>query len=195
MNIRGLFVTVGLMLCCSTAMAQTASEIARIRAAAPYEQLRAKVPGLTRADYDRAVRQLAASRATSTRSYLGRYSTNPYDPQSTSNPYGSYGSRYSPQSINNPYGTYGSPYSSKSVTNPYTSGGPRLYGQDGTYLGRMNSNRYDPESISNPYGRYGSPYSPNSINNRFGRYGSPYSPYSPNNPYSTEAPVIIDDDN
>lgn len=115
--------------------------------------------------------------------YLGNLSRNEYDLNSTSNPYGQYGSPYAPQSINNPYSTYGSPYSPDGVRNPYTSGGPGIYARDGTYLGRMNANRYDPESISNPYGRYGSRYSPNSINNPYGTYGSPYSTMSPNNPY------------
>ena len=44
--------------------------------------------------------------------YRGRLSTNRYDPDSTRNPYGQYGSRYSPDSINNPYGA-GSPYSTE----------------------------------------------------------------------------------
>lgn len=60
--------------------------------------------------------------------YLGNLSRNPYDPNSTSNPYGRYGSRYSPDSINNPYGRYGSPYSSQSPNNPYGQGG-RVYGR------------------------------------------------------------------
>jgi hypothetical protein len=42
--------------------------------------------------------------------YLGNFSANQYDPNSTSNPYGRYGSPYSPDSINNPYGA-GNPYS------------------------------------------------------------------------------------
>lgn len=125
--------------------------------------------------------------------YLGRLSSNPYDPESVSNPYGRYGSKYSPTSINNPYGTYGNPYSAKSVTNPYTLGGPRIVAQDGTYLGRLNSNPYDPESVSNPYGRYGSRYGPDSVNNPYGRYGSRYSSESPRNPYATRPPVIVDD--
>ena len=54
--------------------------------------------------------------------YLGNLSSNPYDPNSTSNPYGQYGSPYSDKSINNPYGTYGSPYSSQSPNNPYSTG-------------------------------------------------------------------------
>ncbi len=56
--------------------------------------------------------------------YLGDLSANPYAPNSTSNPYGQYGSRYSPDSINNPYGQYGSPYSSDSANNPYATGAP-----------------------------------------------------------------------
>jgi len=55
---------------------------------------------------------------------LGTLSDNPYDPDSTSNPYGRYGSRYSPDSINNPYGQYGSPYSPDSPNNPYAPGAP-----------------------------------------------------------------------
>ena len=51
--------------------------------------------------------------------YLGNYSANPNNSNSTSNPYGA-GSPYNANSINNTSGTYGSPYSSKSATNPYT---------------------------------------------------------------------------
>lgn len=36
--------------------------------------------------------------------YLGNLNSNPYDPNSVSNPYGRYGSPYSQQSPNNPYG-------------------------------------------------------------------------------------------
>jgi hypothetical protein len=36
--------------------------------------------------------------------YKGRLSINPYEADSTSNPYGRYGSPYSPDSINNAYG-------------------------------------------------------------------------------------------
>lgn len=39
---------------------------------------------------------------------LGNYSANPYNPKSTSNPYGTYGSPCL-KSINNAYGTYGRP--------------------------------------------------------------------------------------
>ena len=40
--------------------------------------------------------------------YIGNYSSNPYAPNSTSNPYGS-GSPYDANSVNNSYGKYGSP--------------------------------------------------------------------------------------
>lgn len=53
--------------------------------------------------------------------YLGTLSSNRYDPDSVSNPYGRYGSRYSPESINNPYGQYGSRYSPDSASNPYAT--------------------------------------------------------------------------
>ena len=52
---------------------------------------------------------------------LASLSTNPYDPDSTSNPYGRYGSPFSPDSIKNPFGA-GNPYSPSSPTNPYGHG-------------------------------------------------------------------------
>ena len=114
--------------------------------------------------------------------YIGNYSKNPYNSDSTSNPYGRYGSPYSSDSINNPYGQYGSPYSNRSATNPYATDAPKLYDSQGGYHGRLSTNPYDSESTSNPYGRYGSPYSTDSINNPYGA-GSPYRSNSPNNPY------------
>jgi hypothetical protein len=44
---------------------------------------------------------------------IGKLSENPYNPDSTSNPYGEYGSEYSPDSVNNPYGRYGSRFSNE----------------------------------------------------------------------------------
>ena len=123
--------------------------------------------------------------------YLGKLSSNRYDAQSVSNPYGAYGSPHSPTSVNNQFGTYGSPFSPLSVNNPYAVSAPRLYASDGTYLGRLSANRFDPESVSNPFGAYGNPFSPTSINNQFSPYGSRFSPMSPRNPYSTLAPRII----
>src|SRR4029077_19362772 len=53
--------------------------------------------------------------------YRGKLSANPYDPDSTTNPYGRYGSPFSPDSIKNPFGA-GNPYSPSSPTNPYGRG-------------------------------------------------------------------------
>jgi len=114
--------------------------------------------------------------------YLGNFSINPYNSNSTSNPYGKYGSPYSSESINNPYSKYGNPYSPNSVNNPYATKTPKLYDEKGNYRGKLSSNPYDPESISNPYGKYGSKFSSESINNPYGA-GSPYKSDSPTNPY------------
>ncbi len=118
---------------------------------------------------------------------LGVLSANPYLPGSTAND----ANRLDPRSVTNPYGAYGSPYSPTSATNPYTTTAPKLYGQDGKYLGKLSANPYDPDSTSNPYGRYGSPYSPTSVTNPYGVYGSPHSPLSATNPYATKPPVIV----
>jgi len=123
--------------------------------------------------------------------YLGNLSSNPYDPNSISNPYGA-GNPYNPNSITNPYGKYGNPYSPYSATNPYSTNAPRLYDSQGNYRGRLSNNPYDPDSISNPYGRYGNPYSPDSVNNPYGA-GNPYAPDSPTNPYGTGWKIFGDD--
>lgn len=180
-----LLVTAALASLAGTALAQSAEE--QIRQVVPYEQLAQQIPGLTRAAYNAAVSEAA-------RTYLGTLSANRYDVNSTSNPYGPYGSPYSSTSIRNPYSSYGSPYGIDSATNPYTMSGPQIYGRDGQYLGRLNANRYDPESVANPYGIYGSPYSSTSINNPYSRYGSPYSTLSATNPFTSQAPILLDDE-
>ena len=58
--------------------------------------------------------------------YLGNLSNNRYDANSTSNPYGRYGSQYSQDSVNNPYGKYGSHYSNDSPHNPYATNAPAI---------------------------------------------------------------------
>lgn len=128
--------------------------------------------------------------------YLGKLSANKYDPESVSNKFGPYGNPYG-ETINNPFSKYGSPYSPYSPNSKFSTGqsSPVLIADDGTYLGRLNSNPYEPESVSNRFGPYGSPYSPNSINNEFGKYGSRFSPFSPNNPYTLSAPKIYSSEN
>lgn len=123
--------------------------------------------------------------------FLGRLSANPYATDSITNPYSQFGSAYNPLSVNNPYGRYGSPYSSASATNPYTVNAPRLYGADGTYLGKLSANRFDADSISNPYGRYGSPFGADSVHNPYSRFGSRFSASSATNPYGVSAPLIV----
>ena len=125
------------------------------------------------------------------RRYLGTYSANRFSPDSIANPYGRFGNRYAPNSLKNRYGRYGSRYSPYSQTNPYAFRTPKVYGNDGTYLGKLSTNRYDPESIANPYGRYGSRYSPDSVNNPYSRFGSRFSPDSATNPYALTPPLIF----
>lgn len=127
--------------------------------------------------------------------YLGRYSSNTIDSESTSNPVGRYGSAVSSTSINNPVGRFGSPVSANSANNPLATNTPKLYSSDGKYLGKVSSNTLDPDSISNPVGRYGSSVSADSVNNPVGRYGSSVSSESARNPLATNAPKIVFDDN
>jgi len=117
---------------------------------------------------------------------VGYLSKNPYLPGSTASPI----SEYDPNSPSNPYSRYGSRYSTDGERNPYTTGGLSVYGSDGTYLGKLNSNRYDLESVSNPYGRYGSKYSATSVKNPYSRFGSRYSQSSATNPYALEPPAL-----
>ena len=49
---------------------------------------------------------------------LGELSANPFNPDSTSNPFGA-----------------GSPFSNRSATNPFATDAPRLYDQQGNYQG------------------------------------------------------------
>jgi len=60
--------------------------------------------------------------------YLGQLGDNRFEPNSTSNPYGQYGSQYSPDSINNPYGA-GNRFDLENPTNPYGQG-LSIYGDD-----------------------------------------------------------------
>ena len=96
---------------------------------------------------------LVCSSAYAEQKYLGRLSTNRVASDSTSNPVGQYGSTVSSTSINNPVGQFGSSVSSSSARNPLATDAPKLYSQDGKYLGKVSSNTLDPDSISNPVGR------------------------------------------
>ncbi len=63
--------------------------------------------------------------------YLGNLSNNQYDVNSTSNPYGQYGSPHGVNSINNPHGQYGSRYSNDSPNNPYATNAPAIIAPTG----------------------------------------------------------------
>ena len=56
---------------------------------------------------------------------LGELSANPFNPNSTSNPFGA-GSPFKSGGINNPFSPYGSPFSNQSATNPFATDAPRL---------------------------------------------------------------------
>jgi hypothetical protein len=58
--------------------------------------------------------------------YLGNLSNNKFDPNSTSNQFGRYGSQFSPDSINNQFGRYGSQFSNESPNNPFATQAPRI---------------------------------------------------------------------
>lgn len=52
-----------------------------------------------------------------------------------------------------------------------SSRAPRIYAEDGTYLGRLCGDRADTDCIVNPHGRYGDRTSADSILNPRGSYG------------------------
>jgi len=131
---------------------------------------------------------LASSVTMSAQEYLGRLSSNPYSPDSISNPYGA-GSPYRANGLMNPYSPYGSRFSDRSWTNPYATRPPILVDDAGQFRGTLSANRFDPDSISNPFGRYGSRFSPDSIRNPFGA-GSPFRPESPSNPYGRGLTIL-----
>ena len=83
------------------------------------------------AAYPARFRLLCKSACSQSLTYHGNLSAvNPFDPNSTSNPYGRYGSPLSPDSMNSPYGRYGSPYSPDSPNNPYLGHGLPLGGEN-----------------------------------------------------------------
>ena len=114
---------------------------------------------------------------------LGELSANPYNPNSTANPFGA-GNPFNPNSVTNPFSPYGNPFSNQSATNRFATDAPRLYDQQGNYRGNLSANPFDPNSTSNPFGQYGNPYSPDSLNNPYGA-GNPFQPDSPKNPYGS----------
>lgn len=69
-----------------------------------------------------------------------------------------------------------------------------IFGHDRSewkYIGAI-SNKYDSNSIANDYGA-GSKYDSDSINNDYGSFGGKYSSSSAFNEYTSDAPIIVDD--
>ena len=67
-------------------------------------------------------------------------------------------------------------------------------GEDYTvYLGNF-TDSFDTNSIWNSFGTYGNQFSSESIWNEFGEYGNEYSSYSPWNEYSSNPPILVDDE-
>ena len=85
---------------------------------------------------------------------LGELSANPFNPDSTSNPFGA-GSPFKSDGINNPFSPYGSPYSNQSATNPYATDAPRLYDQQGNYRGKLSANPVGLSGFSGSFGSFG----------------------------------------
>ncbi len=181
----------------SLATAQSNDAARRFKALlAEYVEVRSSLSAQSRREFDQRIATIGVfydlsvkfdSETTNGRSSVGRLSANPYLRGSTSSPL----SAYDALSPANPYSTYGSPSSPQGSRNPYAVDGLNIYGDDGTYLGRLNSNQYDPNSVANPYGAYGSPFSPTSINNPYSIYGSVYSPSSAQNPYAISPPTLF----
>ncbi len=82
--------------------------------------------------------------------YLGKLTTNQFDPDSIFNQFGVYGSQFSATSIWNRFGVYGSQFSSQSPFNDFTSTPPYIKTIDGKIVGRLTTNRFIAGAIS-PY--------------------------------------------
>jgi hypothetical protein len=62
-----------------------------------------------------------------------------------------------------------------------------------TFLGCVNCAKTSPLSLCNEYGKFGSSYQVDSIWNEYGRFGSEFQVSSPWNEFTTEAPIVVDE--
>ncbi len=67
-----------------------------------------------------------------------------------------------------------------------------IYGQDGTFLGVVDTNRFNSDSVCNGFGTYGSRYSSYSIWNEYGTYGGDYGINSAFNEYGSYPPILYE---
>ena len=79
--------------------------------------------------------------------YLGKLTTNQYDPDGIFNEFGIYGSRFSADSIWNEYGRYGSSYSPQSAFNDYALNPPYIISTDDIVVGRLTTNEFVSDAI------------------------------------------------
>lgn len=82
--------------------------------------------------------------------YLGKLTTNKFDPESVFNEFGTYGSKYSLKSIYNEFGTFGGEFSLYSPFNEFSISPPLIVNATGNTIGRLSVNKYVSGAIS-PY--------------------------------------------
>ena len=74
----------------------------------------------------------------------------------------------------------------------YKFEGAKIIGEDGTFLGSLESG-YNSDSIYNSYGDYGSSYCTDCIWNEYSDWGNTYSSTSPFNEDASDPPVLLKD--
>lgn len=82
------------------------------------------------------------------RTFLGKLTTDKYDSESISNPYGNYGSKYSDTSIFYKYGDYGSNYGEESVFYKYASEPPIIVDSNGKFIAYLTANEYNDDGVT-----------------------------------------------
>ncbi len=91
--------------------------------------------------------------------FLGNINNNPFDLDSLSNSFGTYGNPFSSLSIWNEFATYGNPFSTYSPYNSFTSTPPEIY-IDGVFYGYLTKNAFllgvtvDPDALAAEIGRF-----------------------------------------
>ena len=70
------------------------------------------------------------------------------------------------------------------------SGGLKIIGKDGVFLGDVSTDKVSPNSVSNTIGKYGSEIAQDSVFNTIGRYGSSISGTSATNTIAQDPPAL-----
>lgn len=104
---------------------------------------------MTQGDFNNRIRLGESFLLAADNEFIGKLSTNIYDYESISNPYGMYGSIYGAKSVWNPYGIYGSIYSRLSPSNPYSVNPPKIY-LHGMFWGYLTCNNSKIGNIVSP---------------------------------------------